>query len=128
GGSATSKVLDVLAKSMLVVVTFSMSTLVATYSMITNSTTPRATKIIMEDSTALNALSIFLGAFIYSIVSIIFLSTKLYGQKGRVILFAITITVIFIVILTIIRWIGRLSNLGHLENLIKEIEDKVENS
>lgn len=128
GGSATKDVLDIIAKSMLVIVTFSMSTLVATYSLITTSTTPRATKLVMEDSSAMNALSTFLGAFIYSVVSLVSLSTNLYGPKGRVILFVITILVFIIVITTIIKWIGTLSNLGHLEHIIKRIETKIEKS
>ena len=128
GGGAVKNIIEILANSMLVVVTFSMSTLVATYSMISSSATPRAVKIIMEDSSAHNALSTFLGAFIFSILSLISLSTDFYGPKQKVILFFVTIVVLIIVIVTIINWIGRLSRFGHLENLVFEIEKKIETS
>jgi uncharacterized membrane protein len=126
GGDAVDHILRILASSMLVVVTFSLSTLVATYSTITNGAPPRASSLIIEDSRAQSELATFLGAFIFSIVSIVALSTKYYGEKGRVILFFLTIRVLDGVIWTIIRWIGQLSSLGRLGNVIDTVEATAE--
>ncbi len=122
GGDAVDRILAIISSSMLVVVTFSLSTLVSTFSVVANSAPPRATKLIMEDSRAHTALSTFLGAFIFSIVSVVALSTRYYGEKGRAILFIITILVLAGVVLTIIRWIGQLSNLGQLGSTIQQVE------
>lgn len=126
GGDAVDDILTILASSMLAVVTFSLSTLVATYSIVAGGAPPRATALIIEDSRAQSALSTFLGAFIFSIVSLVALSTKYYGEKGRVILFFITILVLAAVIWTIIRWIGQLSGLGRLGHVIDEVEKTAE--
>lgn len=122
GGDAVDKVLTILATSMLAVVTFSLSTLIASYSVAASSAPSRATAIILRDSSAQIALSTFLGAFIFSIVSLVALSTGYYGPKGRVILFGVTICVLAAVIWTIIKWIGQLSGIGQLANVINEIE------
>ena len=126
GGDAVDDILTILASSMLAVVTFSLSTLVATYSIVAGGAPPRATALIIEDSRAQSALSTFLGAFIFSIVSLVALSTKYYGEKGRVILFFITILVLAAVIWTIIRWIGQLSGLGRLGHVIDQVEQTAE--
>ncbi|MGE3262765.1 MAG: DUF2254 domain-containing protein [Bacteriovoracia bacterium] len=122
GGDAVDKILTILASSMLAVVTFSLSTLIASYSVAASGAPARATAMIMSDRGAQTALSAFLGAFIFSIVSLVALSTGYYGSKGRVILFGITIIVLTGVVWTVIRWIGQLSGLGQLANLIKGVE------
>jgi uncharacterized membrane protein len=94
----------------------------ASYSVAGASAPARATSLIMRDSRAQTALSIFLGAFIFSIVSLVALSTGYYGPKGRVILFGVTVAVLSAVIWTVIRWIGQLSDMGQLANVIKKIE------
>lgn len=126
GSDAVDKILTILASSMLAVVTFSLSTLVASYSTITGSAPPRASNLIMEDTRAQSALSAFLGAFIFSIVALVALSTNYYGEKGRVILFFTTVVVLVVVIWTIIRWIGQLSGLGRIGNVISRVEDSTQ--
>lgn len=128
GGDAVDRILTILASSMLVVVTFSLSTLIASYSVAGASAPARATSLIMRDKSAQTALSTFLGAFIFSIVSLVALSTGYYGPQGRVILFSITLIVLSAVILTVIRWIGQLSEMGQLANVIKKIEEATEES
>lgn len=123
GSDAVDRILTILASSMLVVVTFSLSTLIASYSAAASSAPARATAIIIQDSNAQNALSTFLGAFIFSIVSIVALSTEYYGAKGRVILFGVIVMVLAAVIFTVIRWIGQLSSIGRLGNVIQQIEN-----
>lgn len=122
GGDAANSLLTILASSMLVVVTFSMSTLLASYSIATGVAPSRGTSFVVKNEGAQAALSTFLGAFIFSIVAIVALSTKYYGPKGRSILFIMTIVVLAFVIYKIIRWIGQLSELGHLNQVLKQIE------
>ena len=126
GGEAVDHILTILASSMLAVVTFSLSTLISTYGVLAGGAPPRATALVIQDSRAQSALSAFLGAFIFSVVSLVALSTKYYGSKGRVILFGITIFVLAMVIYTIIRWIGQLSESGRLSNIIDRVEAEAE--
>ncbi|CAN5532772.1 DUF2254 domain-containing protein [soil metagenome] len=126
GGSAVDRILAIMASSMLAVVTFSLSTLVTSYATAASIASPRATALIMEDSSARNTLSAFLGAFIFSVVSMVALSTKYYGEKGRVILFIVTTGVLVLIILAMIKWIGQLSQYSLLTNLIERIERKAE--
>jgi uncharacterized membrane protein len=51
GAGAAEKILTILASSMLTVTTFSLSVMVAAYSASTNNVSPRATRLLMEDST-----------------------------------------------------------------------------
>ncbi|PIT99469.1 MAG: hypothetical protein COT74_10745 [Bdellovibrionales bacterium CG10_big_fil_rev_8_21_14_0_10_45_34] len=128
GSDAVDHILTIVASSMLVVVTFSLSTLIASYSVAGSSAPSRATSLILQDRTAQNALSTFLGAFIFSIVALVALSTSYYGPKGRVILFVTTVIMLIAVIWTIIKWIGRLSGIGKLANVIEEIETTTKKS
>lgn len=75
GADAVDKILGIIASSMLTVTTFSLSTMVAAYSAATNNVTPRATKLVMEDSTTQNVLATFVGSFLFSLVGIIALAT-----------------------------------------------------
>ena len=71
GTDAVDSILTTLASSMLTVTTFSLTVMVAAHSAATASTTPRALKLLIEDSTTQNALGTFLGSFIFSLVGII---------------------------------------------------------
>jgi len=107
---------------MLAVTTFFLSTTVSAYSSATNNVTPRATSLLVEDPTTQNALSTFIGSFIFSLVGIVALSTGLYGAKGRVILFAVTLSVIVLIIYALLRWIDRLSSLGRVGETTAQVE------
>lgn len=120
GSDAVDNILGILASSMLAVMTFSLTAMVSAYSAARGAITPRATQLLVEDSTAQNALSTFIGAFLFSIVGICALSTGIHGKSGRVILFIGTILVI--VIITLLRWIGHLSSFGQVGNTIDRVE------
>lgn len=122
GSDAVDNILGILASSMLAVTTFSLTAMVSAFSAASGALTPRATQLLVEDSTAQNALSTFIGAFLFSIVGICALSTGIYGKSGRVILFIGTILVIAIIVLTLLRWIGHLSNFGRVGNTIDRVE------
>lgn len=123
GSRSVDEILKIVASSMLMVATFSLSTMVAAYSAASDGVTPRAARLLMEDRDSHNALSIFLGAFIFSIVSIIALSTEYYGEKGRFILFIFTVILLVVIVLTIVSWIEKLSKLGRVHETVKVVEE-----
>lgn len=122
GADAVDKILNIIATSMLTVTTFSLSIMVAAYSSATSTVTPRATSLVIEDSTTQNALGTFIGSFLFSVVGIIALSTGAYGSKGRVLMFVVTIAVIALIVLALLRWIDHLAQLGR----VSETSDRVE--
>ena len=123
GADAVDRVLGIIASSMLAVTTFSLSTMVSAYSAATSNVTPRATRLIMEDTTTHNVLSTFVGSFLFSLVGIIVLSTGAYGDRGRVVLFVVTIGVIILIVGTLLRWIDHLSRLGRVTETTERVEE-----
>lgn len=122
GAAAVGHVLDILATSMLVVTTFSLSTMVAAYAAASSSATPRASTLLIEDTGAQRALASFIGAFLFSIVGLVALSTGIYGDSGRLILFAATVAVIITIVVTLLRWIDQISRLGRVNETIDLVE------
>lgn len=123
GADAVDSLLNIIASTMLAVTTFSLSTMVAAYSAATNNVTPRSTRLLLQDKVSQNALSTFIGAFIYSLVGIIALKIGIYGSSGRLILFIVTIMVLAILVITLIRWIEYLSRLGRVGETIARVEE-----
>jgi len=107
---------------MLAATTFSLNIMVSAYGSATTNVTPRATPLLVEDTTTQNVLATFIGSFLFSLVGIIALSTGLYGNNGRVVLFAVTIAVIVLIVYTLLRWIDHLARLGR----VGETSDRVE--
>ncbi|MDH1528651.1 DUF2254 domain-containing protein [Pseudomonas mosselii] len=122
GAEAVDKILGIIASSMLAVTTFSLSTMVAAYGAASTGVTPRATTLVMEDTTTHNALATFIGSFLFSLVGLIALSTGAYGDQGRVLLFAVTIAVVILIVYTLLRWIDHLSRLGRVGETIDRVE------
>ncbi|ARU29039.1 DUF2254 domain-containing protein [Cellvibrio sp. PSBB006] len=122
GADAVDNILNILASSMLAVTTFSLSVMVAAYTAATSSVSPRATRLLMEDTTTQNVLGTFVGSFLFSLVGITALSTGVYGNEGRVILFVVTLGVIALIVATVLLWIEHLSHLGR----VGETSDRVE--
>lgn len=116
-------ILSLLAASMLSVTTFSLGVMLTSYTSAASLGTPRATTLVMADQTTQNVLSVFIGVFIYSLVGIIALSLGAYGPSGRVILFFVTIFVIVAIVVSLIRWIDRLSHLGRLQYTVARVEE-----
>ena len=122
GSDAVDSLLQIIATSMLSVMIFSLSTIVSAYASATSNTTPRATQLLMADSTAQNSLATFLGAFLFSLVGIIVLQTGMYGDNGRVILYAVTLGVIVIIVLTLLRWTDYVMHLGRVGPTCDRVE------
>lgn len=123
GADAVDHILGIIAASMLTVTTFSLRVMVSAYSAATSNVTPRATQLVMEDSTTQNVLSTFVGSFLFSLVGIIVLSTGAYGAQGRVVLFAATVVVIILIVATLLRWIDHLSKLGRVTETTARVEE-----
>lgn len=123
GAEAVDKILNILASSMLAVTTFSLSIMVSAYSSATTSVTPRATRLVMEDSTTQNVLATFIGSFLFSLVGIVALSMGAYGERGRVVLFVVTLVVIALIVITLLRWIQHLSLLGRVGETTSRVEE-----
>jgi uncharacterized membrane protein len=123
GADSVDGILNILASSMLAVTTFSLSTMVAAYSAATGSVTPRATKLMVEDSTTQNVLATFIGSFLFSLVAIVTLAMEAYGERGRIVLFVVTILVIILIVITLLRWIDYLVRLGRVGETTDRVED-----
>ena len=122
GADAVETILEILASSMLAVTTFSLTTMVSAYAAATTSVTPRATKLLIEDSTSQNVLATFLGSFLFSLVSIISLAMNVYGERGRLVLFAFTIIVVLLIVTTLLRWIDYVIRLGRVNETTEVVE------
>ena len=122
GAGSVDQILTILASSMLAVVTFSLSVAVQAFAAAANTATPRATKLLQEDHTTQNVLATFVGAFLFSLVGIIALNTGLYGEKGRVVLFAATLIVVALVVIALLRWIDHLMRFGRMGDTLNRVE------
>lgn len=114
--------LNVLANTLLAVAIFSLGIMVSSMQAAAEAATPRARPLMSEDRTAQNAISTFIGGFIFSVVGMIGLSTEYYSEAARLILFFVTCLVVLAVIVALIRWIGRLSNIGDVTEVINIVE------
>ncbi|KQR82127.1 DUF2254 domain-containing protein [Sphingomonas sp. Leaf343] len=123
GQDSVGTILQIMASSMLAVTTFSLTAMVSAYSSATQLATPRATQLMISDPTSQNALSTFLGAFVFSVVGIIGLQTSAYGEDGRIILFAGTVLVVAVVVVTLLRWIAHITAFGRMADVIDRVED-----
>jgi len=112
GREANSSLRKVISSSMLAVNTFSLGAMTAAFGEVTSNVTPRATLLLMEDRDTHNVLSSFIGTFLFSIVSTIVLNTGSYGERGRAVLFLITICIDALVVIQLLRRINHLIPLG----------------
>ncbi|MCR2745609.1 DUF2254 domain-containing protein [Limnobacter parvus] len=114
--------LELVASTMLVIAMFSVGSMVAAYASASSSATPRSFPLVLADDTSQNALSTFIGVFIFSVVALIALKNDFYEQAGVFALFTLTILVFAIVILAFIRWVDSIARLGRLGNTIDKVE------
>ena len=122
GQDSVNTILQILASSMLAVTTFSLTTMVSAYAGASSSGTPRSTQLLILDRASQNALSTFIGAFSYSIVGIIVLSSKVLSPAGIALLFLGTLGVIIAVLVALLRWISFLTTFGRVPDIIDRVE------
>ena len=114
--------LSVISSSMLVIATFAVASMVSAYATASSTATPRTFSLVVADDVSQNALSAFIGAFIFSIVALIALQNGFYNKAGRFSLFVLTIAVFTIVIFTFVRWVDTVARLGRLGTTIDKVE------
>lgn len=115
-------ILSVLAASMLVIATFAVASMVSAYASASNAATPRSFRLVVADDVSQNALSTFIGAFIFSIVALIAQKNDFFLEPGRAALFVMTVAVFAWVILTFVRWVDQIARLGRLGTTIAKVE------
>ncbi|WP_339109974.1 DUF2254 domain-containing protein [Thioclava sp. GXIMD4216] len=121
--NAIESLLEIIASSMLTVSTFSLSIMVSAFSAAQGSATPRAITLLQSDRLTQHVLASFIGAFVYALVGIITLETGIYGDSGRLVLFAVTIAVVAVIVIMLLRWIQHLSEFGRLEDTASRVEE-----
>jgi uncharacterized membrane protein len=125
---AVESILTVLATSLLTVAVFALSTIVSALASASTQTTPRAVPLIVGDRSAQTSISVFIGAFLFSIVGIIGLSAGIYSEAGRLLLFAVTLGVVVLVVAALIRWIGQISAIGRVGETVDRAGEAAENA
>ena len=120
--------LELVASTMLVIAMFSVGSMVAAYASASSSATPRSFPLVVADDTSQNALSTFIGVFIFSVVALIALKNDLYEKAGVFALFVFTVFVFAMVILAFIRWVDNIARLGRLGNTIQKVETATANA
>lgn len=114
--------LSILSSSMLVIATFTVASMVSAYASASSNATPRSFALVIADDVSQNALSTFIGAFIFSIVALIAFMNGYYDKAGRFALFALTLMVFVMVIITFVRWVDRIARLGRVGGTIDKVE------
>lgn len=123
GADSVDDILTILASSMLAVTTFSLNTMLGAYNSVSTNVTPRATQLLIQDQTTQNVLSSFVGAFVFSIVGLISLQAGVYGSRGKVVIFFVTLCVVAAVVFTLLRWINHLMKFGRFGEATQRVED-----
>lgn len=118
--------LSIMASSMLVIATFSVTSMVSAYASASSMATPRSFPVIVADDASQNALSTFVGAFIFSIVALVALQNNYFQKPGLFLLFSLTVLVFSIVIFTFVRWVDRIARLGRMGSTIAKVESATE--
>ena len=108
-------ILSILASGMLAVSTFSLNVMVTAHNAAAQQTTPRVHRILLADTTTQTALSVFIGAFVYALSAIILIKSNVYPEGSSVLVLGITVAVVVLVVLMLVRWIHRLSDLSSMD-------------
>lgn len=120
--ATVESLLTVMASSMLVIATFAVGSMVSAYASASSIATPRAFRLVVADDVSQNALSTFIGAFIFSIVALTAVKNGFYANAGRFSIFALTLLALAIVVFTFVHWVDRVARLGRMETTIDKVE------
>lgn len=120
--------LSIMASSMLVIATFSVSSMVSAYASAANTATPRSFILVVADDASQNALSTFVGAFIFSIVALTAVKNGYFEQAGLFILFVLTAFIFGTVVVTFVHWVDRIARLGRMGTTIEKVEHATANA
>ncbi|WP_158270828.1 DUF2254 domain-containing protein [Thalassorhabdomicrobium marinisediminis] len=119
---ALMPILTILASSMLTVATFSLGVMVSSHRSLADQTTPRIHRLLMEDTSTQSMLASFIGAFAFALLSIILFGAHYYSEGATVIVFAATVAIVALIIVSLIRWIRQLSRIGSVDYALERAE------
>lgn len=122
GADAVDTILQVIATSMLAVVTFSLTIMSSAFARAAGQWTPRSHMLMREDTVTHSVLATFLGAYLYALIAIILRAADLFGEREMVVVFGMTMVVIASIVWSIIRWISHLEGLGSLQVTARRLE------
>lgn len=108
-GASVESLLPIIAASMLAVATFAVASMVSAYSSASTTATPRSFPLVIADDVSQNALSTFVGAFIFSVVALMVMKNGYFEIAGRFTLFSMTVAVLGFVVFTFVRWTDRIA-------------------
>lgn len=120
---ATIPILNILANGMLAVATFSLGVMVSSHRTMAEQTTPRIHSLLLEDTSTQSMLATFIGAFAFSLSSIILFRAGYYNESASVIVFAMTVFVVAAIIVSLVRWIHQLSRIGSMDYALERAEE-----
>lgn len=89
--------LNILASSMLAVAIFALATMFSAFQAAAQAATPRARPLMTQDRTAQGAISTFVGAFLFSLLGLIGLTTNFYNEAEVLVLFVLSLLLVVIV-------------------------------
>jgi uncharacterized membrane protein len=101
--------LAIISASMLMIATFAVASMVAAYASASSTATPRSFSLVISDDISQNALSTFVGAFIFSVVALVALKNGYYDRAGRFALFVITGLILAMVVIS---FVGRVDSIA----------------
>ncbi len=114
--------LSITAGSMLVIATLAVASMVSAYASASSTATPRSFTLLVADDLSQNALSTFMGAFIFTFVALVALKNGYYGHTGLFVLFLMTVGVVALVIVTFVRWVDWIARLGRIGTTVRKVE------
>lgn len=126
--SSVKPILTILATAMLGVTTFSLNVMVSSQQAAAGLATPRAHRLILEDTTTHSVLATFLGAFLFSLVALLLYPTGAFAGRAPVMLFGMTLVVVVLVVVAMLRWIDHLSKLGGMDAILDLVEHRADES
>ncbi|RED12120.1 DUF2254 domain-containing protein [Pontivivens insulae] len=122
------KVLTILASSMLAVSTFSLNIMITSHRTAATTTTPRVHRMLLDDTTTQATLATFIGAFVYSLSSVVLFESGVFDDRAAFVAMVMTVLVVALVILAMLRWIEHLSDLGSVDNTLDRVSDETRES
>ena len=120
--SSVTSILTILAQTMLSVTVFSLTVMVSARQSASTQVTPRSHQLLLEDTTTQTVLATFLGAFIFSLVGLVELTTGYYSGAETAVMLFFTLLVIGLVVVAILRWIAHLTELGSVVETTRKVE------
>ncbi len=118
---AIEQLLAILSSSMLVIATFSLGTMASAFATASQTATPRAEPLLLEDSQSQTAVATFVGSFLYAVVAQLGLGLSLYTAGGRLVLFVITLVLLVVIVATLVRWVDEIARLGRVHHTIDRL-------